>query len=260
MPPAGDPNAAEALVTFDNVGKRYGDNNAVLEGIDLRVHEGEFVGLIGPSGCGKSTTLKLISGLVAVTAGTLTVDGMNPVDARAELAFVFQDATLLPWLTVRKNIELPMMLKGIDPDERRSTSDRLLELVRLGHVTDNYPRQLSGGMKMRTSIARALSLSPRIMLLDEPFGALDEMTRDRLNEDLLQIRGEEQWTAFFVTHSVTEAVFLCNRIVVLSAYPGRIRRIVEVPFDYPREPALRDSIEFYNVVCDISHELRGIQV
>ncbi len=248
------------LIAFDNVTKRYGNGGIVLDGIDLRVDEGEFIGLIGPSGCGKSTLLKLISGLAPVTAGNLVVDGMKPTDARAELAIVFQDPTLLPWLTVRGNIELPMKLKGIDAPARRQVSDRLLEVVRLGHVADNYPRQLSGGMRMRTSIARALSLSPRIMLLDEPFGALDEMTRDRLNEDLLKIRDEARWTAFFVTHSVSEAVFLSNRIVVLSAYPGRVRRIVDVPFDYPRGPALRDSIEFHNTVCEISHELRNVQL
>lgn len=259
--PNAEPARADALVRFSDLYHRYGSTGGwVLEAIDLEVRDGELVGLIGPSGCGKSTMLKLISGLTQPSRGELRVDGMDPVHARAEMAFVFQEATLLPWLTVRGNVELPMRLKGLPPERRREQSEALLHLVKLGHVADAYPRQLSGGMKMRTSIARALSLQPRIMLLDEPFGSLDEMTRDKLNDDLLEIREQEQWTGFFVTHSVTEAVFLSSRIVILSANPGQIESIVDVPFAYPRAPALRDSLEFHNAVCEVSRILRGTRM
>lgn len=245
---------------MDNLHHRYGQAGQwVLEGIHLEVLEGEFIGLIGPSGCGKSTMLKLISGLAGPERGSISVDGGSPMEARDRLAFVFQDATLLPWLTVRKNVEMPLRLRGVPPEARSEKAEKLLDLVKLSHVADSHPRQLSGGMKMRASIARALSLQPRLMLLDEPFGALDEMTRDKLNDDLLNIRAAANWTGFFVTHSVTEAVFLSNRIVVFSANPGRIESIVEVDFPYPRIPELRDSLDFHNKVCEVSRILRGSQ-
>lgn len=251
---------SQKIVTFDNVAQRYSrGDELVLEGVNFQAWEGDFIALIGPSGCGKSTLLKLITGLTPALSGTIVVDGMDPEEARAEQAFVFQDANLLPWLSVRKNVELPMRLRGLPPDERKIRALDLLRLVRLEHVADAYPRQLSGGMKMRTSIARALSTTPKIMLLDEPFGALDEMTRNRLNEDLLNIRRDQNWTAFFVTHSVSEAVFLSNRIAVFSANPGRIRKWIEVPFPYPRDSKVRDSMEFHNLVCEVSNELRDAQ-
>lgn len=250
----------KSLVEIKNVYHRYlPAGSYVLEGLNLEVAEGDFVALIGPSGCGKSTLLKLISGLTEAERGTLDIAGKSPDEARAEQAFVFQDATLLPWLTVRGNVELPMQLRNTKPEIRKKRALELLEMVRLSHVSDNFPRQLSGGMKMRTSIARALSLTPKIMLLDEPFGALDEMTRDKLNEDLLDIRKEESWTAFFVTHSVTEATFLSNKIAVFSANPGRIQKVIEVPFSYPRDSDMRNSMEFHNVVCEVSEQLREAQ-
>ncbi len=258
LPMGGTPATKDPLVQFEQLTKHYRSGQApVLADVSFSVYEGDFIGLIGPSGCGKSTMLKLISGLTPVTDGHLWIDGKDPLSARAELAVVFQEATLLPWLTVRQNVELPLRLKGKASSDRKETAQRLLDLVRLSHVEDNYPRQLSGGMKMRSSIARALSLSPKIMLLDEPFGALDEMTRDKLNEDLLQMREEEKWTAFFVTHSVAEAVFLSNRIAVFSSNPGRIAHWIDVDFPYPRQPLLRDSLEFHNKVCEVSQLLRG---
>ncbi|MEM9159761.1 MAG: ABC transporter ATP-binding protein [Verrucomicrobiota bacterium] len=248
-------------VVFKNLDKRYGSGPLVLDDINLEVQAGEFVSLIGPSGCGKSTFLKLISGLTASTSGELVVDGMTPENARSEMAYIFQEANLLPWLRVQKNVELALEVSGhVDKHRRKEIADRMIELVGLADARDQFPRQLSGGMRMRVSIARALSLSPRILLLDEPFGALDEMTRDRLNEEILAIRAKENWTAFFVTHSVNEAVFLSSRIVVLSANPGRVSEIIEVPFPYPRTAELRESDAFLALTKRTSMALRSVMV
>ncbi len=246
------------LVRIASLQKRYGKGAVILEDLNLDVSRGEFVTLIGPSGCGKSTLLKLIASLSPVTAGTLTVDGKSPQAARKEMAFIFQEATLLPWRTVTRNIELPLEMLHVEDPERTETCARMRKLVGLDHVPDHYPRQLSGGMKMRVSIARALSLAPEILLLDEPFGALDEMTRDRLNEQLLEIRAQQKFTAFFVTHSVAEAVFLSTRIIVLAANPGRIHRDITVPLAYPRSAATRESPEFLRCVAEVSRVLREI--
>ena len=217
------------VVELQAVAKHFGDGPRVLEDITLRAHPGEMISLLGPSGCGKSTLLRLIAGLTPATAGTLRVEGRPAGDPNASVAFVFQEATLLPWLSVRANVEVPLRLGRAKAAERTATSTRLLELVGLGGRGDAYPRQLSGGQRMRVSLARALSLSPRLLLLDEPFGALDEMTRERLNEELLALQGAGGWTGFFVTHSVAEAVFLSHRILILSAHPGRVHAEVAVP-------------------------------
>jgi len=247
------------MVVFDGVEKRYGDGPLILDRVSFSAERGEFISLIGPSGCGKSTVLKLIAGLNPVTAGRIVVDGMEPTNAQEELSYVFQEATLLPWLTVQKNVELPLRLAGSDPAKRGDIVRRSLELVGLGGRADYYPRQLSGGQKMRVSIARALCVSPRILLLDEPFGALDEMTRDHLNEELLAIRQQQQWTAFFVTHSVAEAVFLSNRIMVFSANPGRLYREVPVALPYPRTAETRASAEYQRLVGEVSLLLRSVE-
>jgi NitT/TauT family transport system ATP-binding protein len=251
--------AATPLVDLSDVTKRYGDGPLVLDRISLAAAPGDFISLIGPSGCGKSTLLRLIAGLSPVTGGTLRVDGRTPDEAAAELAFVFQEPTLLPWLTVAQNVGLPQKLRGISLDQRTATCRRVLDLVRLGDRTGAYPRQLSGGQKMRVSIARALSLSPKLLLLDEPFGALDEMTREHLNEELLAIRQSQAWTAFFVTHSVAEAVFLSNRIVVMSAGPGRLHTEVAVRLAYPRTEATRLSREYHDLVAEVSRLLRSVE-
>ncbi|MGF1483886.1 MAG: ABC transporter ATP-binding protein [Opitutales bacterium] len=258
-PPASQMTSAPSKtgqVQIINLLKRYGEGPVILEDINLDVQQGEFISLIGASGCGKSTLLKLIASLTPITEGSLRIDGKTPTEMRGELAFIFQEATLLPWTTARKNVEMPLRLKGVDKSVRRQKADEMLERVGLGHAKESYPRQLSGGMKMRVSIARALSLKPRVLLLDEPFGALDEMTRDRLNEDLLEFRRQEEWTAFFVTHSVAEAVFLSSRIVVLSANPGRIANIIEIPLAYPRNAETRETTEYQKLVAHVSHELR----
>jgi len=247
------------IVRLAGVGKRFGTGAPVLEGIDLAVAPGEFISFIGPSGCGKSTLLRLIAGLADPSAGEIVVDGMQPADAREEVFFVFQDATLLPWKRVAANVELPLLLRGDRTDRRRERVRAMLDLVGLAPAADKFPWQLSGGMKMRVSIARALSVAPRILLLDEPFGALDEMTRDQLNEDLLALRAQDPFTGFFVTHSVAEAVFLSTRIVILSANPGRIHRIVDVPFAYPRTSEVRESPEFLELLAVTARELRAVR-
>jgi NitT/TauT family transport system ATP-binding protein len=227
-----------------------------LDAIDLQISKGEFVSIIGPSGCGKSTVLKLVSGLTPPTSGTIRVDGMTPRDARETVSFIFQDATLLPWRTVSDNVGLGLELERASSKGRKKIAATLLELVGLQDVAAAYPRELSGGMKMRVSIARALATSPRLLLMDEPFAALDEMTRDRLNEELLRLRAEQKWTGIFVTHSVAEAVFLSTRIIVLAPNPGRIHSCFAVELPFPRTAALRDAPEFEALVSCISHELR----
>lgn len=257
VPPSSS--ARPPIVRFDRLVKRFGDNPPVIDGIDLAFERGDFVSLIGPSGCGKSTVLKLMSGLLPLTSGEIMIDGMRPIDAREELFYVFQEPTLLPWLTVRANVEMPLKIRGRLAHERAEAAARALALVGLEARADFYPRELSGGQKMRVSIARALSMSPQVLLLDEPFGALDEMTRDHLNEELLAIRAKQEWTAFFVTHSVAEAVFLSNRIVVLAANPGRVHTEVRVDLPYPRTEETRQSPVYQRLVAEVSGLLRSVE-
>jgi NitT/TauT family transport system ATP-binding protein len=245
-------------VTLSAVSKNYGSSPPILEQINLSIAKGEFVSLIGPSGCGKSTLLKLISGLTPVTSGAILVDGMTPVNARETISYIFQDATLLPWRTVTGNVGLGLELEHVSREVRQQKVQSLLDLVGLSHVADSYPRQLSGGMKMRVSVARALATKPRLLLMDEPFGALDEMARDRLNEELLRLRAEQNWTAVFVTHSVAEAVFLSTRIFVLAPSPGRIAREVEVDLPFPRTGDTRETARFESLVTEVSRALRGV--
>jgi NitT/TauT family transport system ATP-binding protein len=247
------------IVELMGVEKRYGDGPLILDRVSFKAERGDFITLIGPSGCGKSTILRLISGLNPASGGRIVVDGLDPSGAVEKLAFVFQEPTLLPWHTVSKNVELPLRLHGADAASRAATAARSLALVGLADRAGYYPRQLSGGQKMRVSIARALSVSPKILLLDEPFGALDEMTRDHLNEELLAIRQQLAWTAFFVTHSVAEAVFLSNRILVLSANPGRVHSEVRVDLPYPRTEETRQSPAYQRLVGDVSKTLRSVE-
>ena len=244
-------------VAIANVAKQYGNGAPVLRGLNLAIPKGEFVSIIGPSGCGKSTVLKLISGLTPPSSGTIRVDGMTPRNARETVSYIFQDPTLLPWRTVRDNIGLALELDGMSRDRRAAKTNPLLDLVGLRSVADAYPRELSGGMKMRVSIARALATNPRLLLMDEPFAALDEMSRDHLNEELLRLRAEQNWTAVFVTHSVPEAVFLSTQIVVLEPNPGRVHAILPVDLPKERSAALRTAPEFEALVAKVSHTLRG---
>jgi NitT/TauT family transport system ATP-binding protein len=251
---------AAPMIELAGLTKRYGSGQTILDSMNLTISRGEFVSIIGPSGCGKSTALKLIAGLAVPTAGTITVDGMTPHHAREIISFIFQDATLLPWRTVQQNVGLGLELEEMESKRRKEKTSRLLELVGLRHMSDAYPRELSGGMKMRVSIARALATSPRLLLMDEPFAALDEMSRDRLNEELLRLRAEQKWTAVFVTHSVAEAVFLSTRIVVLAANPGRIHAVLPIELPLPRTAELRDTPEFEARVLQVSHALRAALV
>jgi len=246
-------------VLLKDVSKRFaGAEHEVLRGISLSVERGEFVSIIGPSGCGKSTLLKMVAGLSPCSSGEIAVNGMTPKQARELVSFVFQDATLLPWRTVERNVALALELEGKPRAETAATVAGLLELVGLAKVHKSYPRQLSGGMKMRVSIARALVTRPRILLMDEPFAALDEMTRDRLNEELLRLYAEQKWTVLFVTHSVAEAVFLSSRIVILAAHPGRVAHQVRVDLPWPRTAATRESKAFEEQVTQASRLLRGV--
>ena len=214
------------------------------------VAPGEFVTVVGPSGCGKSTLLRIASGLDAPTTGTVSVD-------RDSLGYVFQDATLLQWRTVRRNVELFAELEGLDRAERARRVADNVALVGLEGFEDKYPKQLSGGMKMRASLARSLLMEPAMFLFDEPFGALDEITRERLNDELLALFQRKGFGALFITHSISEAVFLSTRVLVMSARPGRIVGEFDVPFAYPRSPDLRFEPAFAELSGEVSHALRG---
>jgi len=246
-------------IRLEHVTKQYGQGATILDDLSATFAPGEFVSIIGPSGCGKSTLLKLIAGLSPITSGAIVMERLTLVNARRITSFIFQDATLLPWRTVSANVGLGLELEGVPRAKRSQTVDAMLKLVGLTHVADAYPRELSGGMKMRVSIARALASRPRILLMDEPFAALDEITRDRMNEELLRLREQHSWTVLFVTHSVAEAVFLSNRILVLAAHPGRIAHDIAVPLAWPRTAETRGSREFDACVSAVSRTLREVQ-
>jgi NitT/TauT family transport system ATP-binding protein len=245
-------------IVLRGVCKRFKGVAVALENVSLTVERGEFVTFLGPSGCGKSTLLKLVAGLSTLSEGSIEVNGMTPENARELMSFIFQDATLLPWRTVEENVGLGLELEHAARDLRQERVAQMLELVQLGNVARRYPRQLSGGMKMRVSIARALVSRPRILLMDEPFAALDEMTRDRMNEELLRLYAEQKWTVLFVTHSVAEAVFLSSRIVILAAHPGRVAHEVQVDLPWPRTAETRESRAFEEIVMQTSRLLRGV--
>ncbi|HEV8420318.1 MAG TPA: ABC transporter ATP-binding protein [Actinomycetota bacterium] len=220
-----------------------------LQDVSFQVDWGELVATVGPSGCGKSTLLRIASGLESATGGRVRVGGSN-------LGFVFQDATLLPWRTVQANVELLGELHGLSKEERARRADEAIEVVGLNGFEKNHPKQLSGGMRMRVSLARTLTMKPEVALFDEPFGALDEITRSRLNDELLRLFMLEQFAGLFVTHSIPEAVFLARRVLVMSGRPGRILGEVAVPFGYPRAPDLRFDPQFAKVAGQVSALLR----
>ncbi|HEV2825860.1 MAG TPA: ABC transporter ATP-binding protein [Actinomycetota bacterium] len=242
--------AAQPLLILGQIGKRFPDGTEALDGIDLRVAPGQFVSVVGPSGCGKSTLLRIAAGLEHSTSGSVQV----PTD---QIAYVFQDPTLLPWRSVQANVELLGELWGLPKEERRRRAGNAIRLVGLSEFAGHRPRVLSGGMRMRVSLARSLTLQPELFLLDEPFGTLDEITRERLNDELLQLFVTQRFAALFVTHSVTEAIYLSTQVVVLSARPGRVLDRFEVPFDYPRPPELRFDPAFTKIAARVSACLRG---
>jgi len=242
----------------------YGSGEPViaLEKVDMRVPAGQFASIIGPSGCGKSTLLRLVADVTEPHAGTITLGGDTPRAARHahSLGFVFQAPTLLPWRSVKQNIELPLDVVGRNSAKRSTRSGaELIELVGLTGFADALPHQLSGGMQQRVAIARALVLTPDILLLDEPFGALDEITRQRMNLELLRIWSESGATALLVTHSIAEAVFMSDQIYVMSARPGRITSIVDVPLERPRRLDMMRSPEFFDCVNRVRDGLFGHQ-
>ena len=239
----------EVLLDFRDVAMRFGNGVTALSGVDLTVRRGEFVTVVGPSGCGKSTLLRIASGLESATDGEATVETKR-------IGYVFQDATLLPWRDVRSNVELLAELNKVPAAERRAKAAETIELVGLKGFEKSLPRQLSGGMRMRASLARSLTLDPELFLFDEPFGALDEITRERLNDELLRLFTETRFGGLFITHSVAEAVYLSTKVVVMSGRPGRIVDVFEVPFDMPRDPEIRYTGEFASLVGEVSHALR----
>ena len=241
---------AGPLLALAGVGKRFADGTAALAGVDLAVAPGELVSVVGPSGCGKSTLLRIAAGLEAATEGTVRV--------RAErIGYVFQDPTLLPWRTVQGNVELLAELHGLPRAERRRLASEALRLVGLEGFAQHRPRALSGGMRMRVSLARSLTLEPELFLLDEPFGALDEITRQRLGDELLRLHAARGFAALLVTHSVSEAVFLSAKVVVLSGRPGRVLGEVAVPLAYPRPPKLRFSSDLARLAGQVFTYLRA---
>ena len=225
-------------IAISHVNKVYSNGTVALQDMNLTIGEGEFISLVGSSGCGKSTALRLIAGLGKMNSGSIVLcEGQE----KPELAFVFQDAALMPWANVVENIRLPLKLAGVPQRDSRAAVQEAINLVGLAGFERSYPRELSGGMKMRVSIARALVTKPDIMLMDEPFGALDEMTRSKLNSDLLNLWQEKRWTIVFVTHNIYEAVYLSNRVIVMAPRPGRVVADVTIEAPYPRTEEFRTS-------------------
>ncbi len=247
-PATNNPTPAPRL-TFDHVSMVFPDGTHAVDDVSFTVSPGEFVTVVGPSGCGKSTLLRIASGLTKHTAGTCQVN-------RDSIGYVFQDATLLPFRTVQRNVELLAELHGVDKAERQSRAARAIELVNLKGHEKKYPKQLSGGMKMRCSLARSLVMDPEVFLFDEPFGALDEISRERLNSEVLSLFQRQNFASLFITHSVSEAVFLSTRVLVMSARPGRVIDDIQIPFAYPREHDLRYEAEFGEISARVSHGLR----
>ncbi len=238
---------------------RDGDRLTALEDIDLDIAPGEFVSLIGPSGCGKSTLLRIVGDLIRPTAGVVEVNGKSAHNARLgrDYGMVFQAPVLFDWRTVAGNVRLPLELMGMDKRKREARVREMLDLVDLGQFLRHYPHQLSGGMQQRVAIARALSIEPALLLMDEPFGALDEMTRERLNTEVLRIWQQTGTTVIFVTHSIPEAVFLSTRVVVMSPRPGRITNVVEIDLGQPRNEQTRESDRYFELVTEVRESLRG---
>jgi len=245
-------NAHTDVLSLEHISKTFHDGAPVISDVSLTVKRGEVVSIVGPSGCGKSTLLRIAARLEPQTTGTCTVDTHG-------IGYVFQDPTLLPWRSVRANVALLAELQQLESTELQTRVDEAIALVGLQDHQDKYPRQLSGGMRMRVSLARSLVLRPQLFLFDEPFSALDEINRQRLNDELLNLFERQQFGVLFVTHSVSEAVYLSSRIHVMSARPGVISRTIDIPFGYPREPDLRFDPSFGMLALEVSHALRDTE-
>jgi NitT/TauT family transport system ATP-binding protein len=246
-----EPFAEEPALRFSAVSLTFPNGTHAVEGVSFSVRRGEFVSLLGPSGSGKSTLLRLVAGFEAPSSGVVQTSGES-------LGYVFQDATLLPWRSVLANVELPGKLAGVAPEERRARALAAIARVGLAGFEQHLPVQLSGGMRMRASIARMLTVQPRIFLFDEPFGALDDLTREKLNEEIAGMFAVEPFAGLFVTHSVRESVFLSTRVIVLSPRPGRIAAQIEIPFPYPRGSELPYTKEFTEVTAAVARRLREV--
>ncbi|TDG00539.1 ABC transporter ATP-binding protein [Paenibacillus piri] len=258
MAPAIEEAVKSGFVRMENLSKTYPNGTVALHDVNLTIHEGEFLCFVGPSGCGKSTIFKIITGLSSPSGGTLDVFGTTPKEARkqSDISFVFQDHTLLPWSTVESNVRLPLELRGVDKKTQKIEAERVLEMVGLKDYMKVLPRQLSGGMKMRVSIARALVSRPKLLLMDEPFGALDEITRQTLQNELLNIwQQDKKMTVLFVTHNVFESVFLSTRVVVMTARPGKIAATLDIPVPFPRDDEFRTAPRFNELVRKVSAAL-----
>ncbi len=260
--------AAHPAIAFRTVEKWYGTRDQPVHALaptDLAVAEGEFLVLLGPSGCGKTTMLRMIGGLVEPTSGEIAIEGhslwrggQRQARALQDLGMVFQDANLFPWMTIAENIALPLELKGVPKAQRMRRAEELMALVGIAGFGKRWPRELSGGMRQRAAIARALSYDPRILLMDEPFGALDAMTRETMNLELQRIWLETKKTVVLVTHSIAEAVFLGDRVMLLSPRPGRVDQVLKVPFARPRAPDLQSGAEFQAIVRSLRQRLTEI--
>ncbi|WP_404427013.1 ABC transporter ATP-binding protein [Ureibacillus chungkukjangi] len=250
-------------ITIDHVSMSYQTDATqvlALKDITFDIQKGEFISLLGPSGCGKTTLLRIMADLIQPTSGSVTVSGGTTKEARLarKYGIVFQSPVLYDWRKVKKNITLPLEMMGLSKEEQEERANTLLDLVGLSKFIEKYPWQLSGGMQQRVAIARALAIEPEILLMDEPFSALDEFSRERLNEELLSIWNKVGNTVVFVTHSIPEAIFLSDRVFVLSPHPGRLSKIVEINLPRPRREEMRNSPEFYQLISDIRNSFEGV--
>lgn len=250
-------------ISIKDLGMTFKDNSGndvkALTGVNLDIYKGEFISLLGPSGCGKTTLLRMVADLLEPTEGTVRISGMTPREIRLQrkFGFVFQSAVLFDWRTIEQNIELPLETMGFRKKERRARSKEMLEMVGLSAFAKHFPGQLSGGMQQRVNIARALSIEPEILLMDEPFSALDEFTKEKLHEDLLRIWRKTNKTVLFVTHNIQEAVFLSDRVCVLSPHPGRLSAVVDINLPRPRNLDMKESPEFNKLVKKVRNSFEG---
>lgn len=240
-----------------NISKRFGDIQAVKD-VSLSVDENEFVCLLGPSGCGKTTTLRMLDGVIEPDEGTISIEGREVTGSDRNRGFVFQEFNLFPWQTVAENAEFGLKIAGVDKEERREQALEYIDLVGLNGFEDHYPHELSGGMKQRVGIARALAIRPEILLMDEPFGALDAQTREKLQNELLDIMAKERRSVLFVTHNIDEAVFLGDKVYIMSPHPGRVHKTLDVDISRPRDPEIKQSEEFMEIRQDAWNTLEEI--
>lgn len=250
-------------IEIDHVSMCYQTGSSevlALKDVTVDIKKGEFVSLLGPSGCGKTTLLRIMADLIQPTSGNIKISGSTAKEARLaqKYGIVFQNPILYDWRKVKKNITLPLEMMKVSKEEQERRANHLLELVGLTEFKDKYPWQLSGGMQQRVAIARALAIEPEILLMDEPFSALDEFSRERLNEELLSIWSKVGNTVVFVTHSIPEAIFLSDRVFVLSPHPGRLSKVVDIPIPRPRRAEMRESPEFYQLITDIRNSFEGV--